>query len=76
MGAEYINIGGTEFRPASFIDADKKSFVTYYAGKLVNVDINDAWDIIQDHIKPMIREQKIKEKLEFDKNSKSKVVKK
>lgn len=51
MGQEYIIIGNMQFRPLSFVDMQKAQFVTYYAGKLDLVDINDAWDIIQDHIR-------------------------
>ncbi len=76
MSVEYINIGGIEFRPASFIDTDKKSFVTYYAGKLHNVDINEAWEILQDHIKPIVRAQKIAEQNDFSKKASSKVKRK
>lgn len=71
MSAEYINIGGVQFRPASFIDMDKKQFVTYYAGK-INHDINEAWDILQDHIKPLKKEQVS----EFKARSSSKVKRK
>lgn len=48
-----------EFRPLSFKDMEKGQFVGYYAGKLIGVDINVAWDIIQDHIAgAMTKEEK------------------
>ena len=76
MGAEYINIGGVQFRPASFIDMDKKSFVTYYSAKIKGRDINEVCDIIQDHIKPIVRDQEIAKQNAFNKKTSSKVVKK
>lgn len=50
MSAEYIMIGNMQFRPMSFADMEKETFITFYAGKLQGVDILVAWDIIQDHI--------------------------
>lgn len=76
MGQEYINIGGIQFRPQSFADMEKKSFVTYYSGKLKDVDVNIAWDIIQDHLKPIRQEQKLVDQNKFNKKANSKVVRK
>jgi hypothetical protein len=46
----FIKIGNIEFNFMEFKGMEKSQFVGYYAGKLTNVDINVAWDIIQEHI--------------------------
>lgn len=73
----FINIGGIQFNVDAFKDWDKQSFITFYKGKFPqDIDINDAWDIIQDHIKPIKREEELKKKIEFDVRSSSKVKRK
>lgn len=73
----WINIAGIQFNVNAFKDWDKPSFVTFYQGKFPQpIDINEAWDIIQDHIKPIKREEELKKKIEFDVRSSSKVKRK
>ena len=73
----FINIGGIQFNVNAFKDWNKQSFVTFYQGKFTQpIDINDAWDIIQDHIKPIKRKEELEKKIEFAVRSSSKVKRK